>query len=113
MWGLGPLPRQVPVGGLEYSLFGGWENGMGIVGFEGFALLQSPADYESRFLLPESSLLLEALSFLQQNVISSKAFPAPRSQSIALGCNTLQYSFITCPYFGLSLLPLYSLTIAS
>lgn len=86
---------------------------MGIAGFGCSALLQSPADYESWTLLLESSLLLEALSFLQQNVISSKAFPAPQSQSIALSSNTLQYSFINCPYFGLSLLPLYSSMIAS
>lgn len=45
---------------------------MGIVVFGGFALFQSAAD-ESWSLL-ESSLLLEAFSFLQQNVISSKAF---------------------------------------
>lgn len=51
MWGLGPLPRQVLVGGLELSLLGRLVEWVGNHGVGGFALLQPPADDKSQSLV--------------------------------------------------------------
>lgn len=87
---------------------------MSAVAFVTFPLPWSPTYCKSPGICSWKTLYSEALSSFQQNVIFSKAFSSSLGHNqllcILILCSTF---LITCPDFGLSLLPLCSLMVTS